>query len=53
MNVLAESGLGRICLHLAAMCRDGALRFHWHGILRELALLFACVQRVLPCAGAE
>lgn len=27
---------GRILLHLLCACRDGKLRWHWHGILREI-----------------
>jgi hypothetical protein len=37
MAKLAYSRLGRIVLHLLAMCGDGAVRFHTAGILRELA----------------
>jgi hypothetical protein len=36
--VLARSGPGRIVLHLIAMSRNGAVRFHTAGILRELGM---------------
>jgi len=35
MAILARSSPGRILLHLMAMCRNGELRFHTAGILRE------------------
>lgn len=35
-NQLAELSLGRIVLHLVCACRDHKLRWHWHGILREI-----------------
>jgi hypothetical protein len=37
MEKLASFRLGRILLHLLAMCGDRAVRFHTAGILRELA----------------
>jgi len=37
MLTLARFSLGRVVLHLIAMLRDGAFRFHGAGILRELA----------------
>ena len=35
MLTLARFSLGRVLLHLIAMSRDGAYRFHGSGILRE------------------
>ena len=35
MLTLARFSLGRVLLHLMAMSRDGAFRFHGAGILRE------------------
>ena len=35
--VLARLGAGRILLHLLALAGDGAFRFHFAGIARELA----------------
>ena len=35
MLTLARFSLGRVLLHLMAMSRDGAYRFHGAGILRE------------------
>jgi len=35
MLTLARSGPGRILLHVIAMCRNGEIRFHGAGILRE------------------
>ena len=35
MLILARSSTGRILLHLMAMCRNGEIRFHGAGILRE------------------
>jgi len=32
---LAETPLGRIALHLICLCRDGHLRWHLAGVLRE------------------
>jgi hypothetical protein len=37
MPALASLRLGRVVLHLVAMLRDGAYRFHAAGIVRELA----------------
>lgn len=34
--VMAESRLGRVALHLIAMCGDREVRFHLAGIRREL-----------------
>jgi hypothetical protein len=36
MDTLARYGIGRIVLHLLAMCGDGNVRFHAAGIRREL-----------------
>ena len=36
MATLARYGIGRIVLHLLAMCGDGNIRFHVAGIRREL-----------------
>ena len=35
MNHLANYRLGRVALHLLAMCRDCEIRWHVRGILRE------------------
>ena len=35
MLTLARFSLGRVLLHLMAMSRNGAFRFHGAGILRE------------------
>lgn len=35
MNALATSRLGRIVLHLIALCGDREVRFHLAGIKRE------------------
>ena len=37
MLTLARFSLGRVLLHLVAMSRDGAYRFHGANILREFA----------------
>jgi hypothetical protein len=37
---LARSSLGRIVLHLIALSRNGAIRFHTAGILRECRIRF-------------
>jgi hypothetical protein len=37
MSALANSRLGRVALHLIAMCGDREVRFHWAGIRREFA----------------
>ena len=31
----ANFPVGRICLHVAAMTRDGQVKWHWAGIRRE------------------
>lgn len=33
----SQHPMGRICLHVAAMTRDGEVRWHWLGIRRELS----------------
>lgn len=33
---LAESAIGRVILHCAAMVSDHAFKWHWQGIAREL-----------------
>lgn len=38
MLILARWSPGRILLHLLAMSRNGAIRFHTAGILRELGV---------------
>ena len=38
MAILARSSPGRILLHLIAMSRNGALRFHMAGVLRECGI---------------
>ena len=34
---LAKSSVGRVILHLGCMVRDGQMRWHWEGIMREVA----------------
>ena len=36
MLTLVRSSAGRCLLHLIATCRNGELRFHTAGILREI-----------------
>ena len=36
---LTTHALGRVCLHLACICRGGKIRFHFAGVRRELARL--------------
>ena len=38
MLILARSSAGRILLHLIAMSRNGEIRFHTAGILREIGI---------------
>jgi hypothetical protein len=45
MLVLARFSLGRILLHLIAMCRNGAIRFHTAGILRECGISATTMRR--------
>jgi len=33
---LAEHSLGRVLLHLVCLARDGKVRWHWAGVMREL-----------------
>jgi len=35
-TMLAQNSVGRVILHLACMIRDGQLRWHWKGIVREV-----------------
>ena len=39
MLTLARYSAGRIVLHLVAMSRNGAVRFHTAGILRECGIV--------------
>jgi hypothetical protein len=48
MLILARSSLGRVLLHLIAMCGNGAIRFHGAGILRECRISGAVMRRPLP-----
>lgn len=36
MSALANSRIGRVALHLIALCGDREVRFHLAGIKREL-----------------
>ena len=36
---LAERPCGRVLLHVACLLRDGHVRWHWAGVLRELRLI--------------
>jgi hypothetical protein len=39
--LLARTSPGRILLHLMAVCRNGEVRFHGAGILRECRVMAA------------
>ena len=39
MLTLARYSAGRVMLHLIAMSRNGAVRFHTAGILREFGIV--------------
>ncbi len=45
MLVLARYSFGRILLHLIAMSRNGAIRFHTAGILRECRIGATAMRR--------
>ena len=38
---LAERSSGRVLLHLACLLRDGHVRWHWAGVLREFRTITA------------
>jgi len=35
-DYLAQTGFGRVLLHVACACRDHKYQWHWQGVLREL-----------------